>query len=195
MDEPTASGDGATKHSQRSGAEFREDGRDADEGFYDSSSCSADDEEDIGDVNMEDLLDIEGELPLETDNTSVHNSPYSSADWLGPRRPASPTRRDATADYPAPLSLYPSPPTPEESARMAREERKRRIREEDQRMRSFGFKYVVVAESPGEAELSCHPYYSRYRVRERSLLRSGWFLDKEDDAHHSEDEWEVSRRR
>ena len=157
-----------------------------DESLYESAVSSESDDEDIGDVNMEDLLNIEGEMPLGTPTTtsSSYNSPYSSGDWLDLRRSVSPISDDDTSslDVSAPLSLFEPPELAEARiARMARDERKRKIREEDQRMTGFGFKYVVAVESPGEFALCCHPYLSRYRVRQTSLLRNGWFLERNDE--------------
>lgn len=184
----------STGHRERRDTEDGDEGIALDESIYDSSVSSEDeeDEEDIGDVDMEDLLSIEGEIPLDTytnNNATSYNSPYSSGDWLGSRRSVSPINHDTSTDVPAPLSLFePTALTEARVARMEREERKRRIREEDQRMSSFGFKYVVAVESKGEYELCCHPYLSRYRVRQRSLLRNGWFLEKDDEGPHSGEE-------
>ena len=188
MKKPPALDGRHTEHSENSGTEVGDKGIELNEAFCDSSSSYEDDEQDIGDVDMEDLLDIEGDIPLDANDPPAYDSPYSSADWLGPRRSASAVSHDAATDFPAPLSLFGSLPSAEDAAKLAREERKRKVREEDQRMKSFGFKYVVTAESPGEYELCVHPYLSRYRVRQRSLLRNGWFLDKQNDAHRNEDE-------
>jgi len=134
-------------------------------------------QQDMVDIDLEDILEVEEDIPVETDVSTATVNHTTEVD-----------RRTK-------LGLYMPPPlrirTPEEIAKeIALEERKRAIREEENMMVAAGYKYVRAEESKGEALLSQHPYLAQYQVRQRSLLRNAWVWQKDEDDGSDEEEWE-----
>lgn len=143
-----------------------------------------DKEDDFRDVEMDEILEVEEDLPLNDDSPErlPNNTSYSTADWITSNSSSSSENHNVARGYVAALSIAKQRPSASERELQAREERKQKMRDEESLMRGLGFTYISPRETWGEEWLGNDPYHRQFRVKQRSILRRGWFLNAEDES-------------